>query len=93
MAGSITAKPSVETFEIARRVGLAGVELNIGRILTDGKMPLADAALQKQYMEAARNNNLDIAGVVLDVFHPHGWKDDPAAPAFLPEGIASARAH
>jgi L-ribulose-5-phosphate 3-epimerase len=92
MQGSLTAKPSVETFEVARRVGLAGVELNIGRVLPDGKMPLADAALQKQYMEAARTNSLTIAGVVLDVFHPHGLKDDPAAPAFLPEGIAIARA-
>ena len=92
MAGSITAKPSVETFEVARRVGIAGVELNIGRVLEDGKMPLAGAALQKQYTDAARSNNLAIAGVVLDIFHPRGLKDDPSAPGFLPDGIAIAKA-
>jgi sugar phosphate isomerase/epimerase len=82
----------VETFEVARRVGLAGVELNIGRVLTDGKMPLSDPALQKLYMDAARQNEQAIAGVVLDIFHPQGLKNDPAAPAFLPEGISIAHA-
>ncbi len=91
MQGSLTAKPSVEMFEVARRVGLAGVELNIGRVLTDGKMPLADPELRKTYMDAARRNQQAIAGVVLDIFHPHGLKDDPQAPGFLPEGIKIAR--
>jgi L-ribulose-5-phosphate 3-epimerase len=92
MAGSLVAKPSAEVFDVARRVGLAGVELNIGRVLTDGKMPLSDPALQKQFMEAARASKIAIAGVVLDIFHPQGLKNDPAAPAFLTEGIKIAHA-
>ena len=91
MQGCLTPQPSPETFEAAKRVGLQGVEFNIGRVLTDGKMPLADPERRKQLMDAARRNGQAIAGVVLDVYHPHPLKDDPTAPGFLPEGIAIAR--
>jgi L-ribulose-5-phosphate 3-epimerase len=91
MQGCLAPKPGPEMFDVAQRVGLQGVELNIGRALDGGKMPLSDPELRKQYMEAARRNKQAIAGVVLDVLHPHPLKDDPAAPAFIPEGIAIAR--
>jgi L-ribulose-5-phosphate 3-epimerase len=78
-------------FEVSRRVGLDGVEFNIGRVLEGGKMGLSDPGRRRAYMEAARRNKQEIAGVVLDILHPHPLKDDPAAPAFIPEGIAIAR--
>lgn len=91
MQGCLAPRPTPEMLDTAKRVGLDGVELNIGRALTDGKMALSDPELRKQYMDAARRNGQAIAGVVLDVFHPNPLKSDPTAPGFLPEGIAIAR--
>lgn len=92
MQGSLAAKPSPEMLALAKKLGLEGVELNIGRVLAGGKMPLSDAGLQQGYLAEARRLKLAIAGVVLDIFHVHPLKNDPAAPAFVPEGIAVARA-
>jgi sugar phosphate isomerase/epimerase len=91
MQGSLPKGEPAEVFAAAKRIGLAGVEFNLGRELSDGKLPFANPATQKAYLDAAKANGLEIAGVVLDVFHPKPLKSDPEAASFLAPGIEIAR--
>jgi L-ribulose-5-phosphate 3-epimerase len=92
MAGSLPQGSPEEVFAAGKRVGLEGVEFDIGRNPVDGKLPLFEPERQKQYLDAARANGMEIAGVVLDVFHRHYLKNDPAAVTFIDGGIQTARA-
>lgn len=92
MAGSLPQGTPDEIFAAAKRVGLEGVEFNIGRDPVDGNLPLFRPETQKTYMDAAQKHGLAIAGVVLDVFHRHYLKNDPVAATFIDPGIQTARA-
>jgi L-ribulose-5-phosphate 3-epimerase len=92
MAGSLPSGAPEEVFAAGKRVGLRGVEFNIGRDPVDGNLPLFDPELQKKYVDAAKKNGMAVAGIVLDVFHKHYLKNDPAAIGFIDRGIQSARA-
>lgn len=91
MAGSLPQGTPDEIFAAAKRVGIQGVEFNIGRDPVDGNLPLFDPAKQKEYTDAARKHGLAIAGVVLDVFHRHYLKNDPVAETFIDRGIQTAK--
>jgi sugar phosphate isomerase/epimerase len=91
MQGSLPKGEAAETFAAAKRIGLAGVEFNLGRELVDGKLPFTDPSKQQAYLDAAKANGLAIAGVVLDVFHPKPLKSDPEAPSFIDPGLEIAR--
>jgi sugar phosphate isomerase/epimerase len=91
MAGSLPQGEPDEVFAAAKRVGLQGVEFNIGREPVDGNLPLFAPERQKTFLEAARNHGMAIAGVVLDVFHRHYLKNDPVAVTFIDRGIQTAR--
>jgi sugar phosphate isomerase/epimerase len=92
MAGSLPRGTPAEVFAAGKRVGLEGIEFDIGREPVDGNLPLFNPETQKTYMDAARANGMAIAGVVLDVFHKHYLKNDPAAVPFIDRGIATAKA-
>jgi L-ribulose-5-phosphate 3-epimerase len=92
MAGSLPQGSPEEVFAAGKRVGLQGIEFNIGRDPVNGNLPLFDAALQKRYVDAAKKNGMFVAGVVLDVFHKHYLKNDPAAVPFIDRGIQTAKA-
>jgi sugar phosphate isomerase/epimerase len=91
MAGSLPRGTPEEIFAAGKRVGLEGIEFNIGRDPVDGNLPLFEPARQQSYVDAARKHNMAIAGVVLDVFHRHYLKNDPAAVSFIDRGIETAR--
>ena len=91
MAGSLPKGSPEEVFAAGKRVGLQGIEFDIGREPVDGNLPLFEPERRKAYMEAAKANDMAIAGVVLDVFHRHYLKNDPAAVPFIDKGIETAR--
>ena len=92
MAGSLPQGPPPDVFAAGKRVGLQGVEFNIGREPVDGNLPLFNADTQRTYLDAAKKNGMAIAGIVLDVFHRHYLKNDPLAVTFIDRGIQTARA-
>lgn len=91
MAGSLPKGSPDEMFAAGKRVGLEGIEFDIGREPVDGNLPLFDPARQKEYLDAAHKHGMVIAGVVLDVFHRHYLKNDPVAATFIDRGIQTAR--
>ena len=92
MAGSLPQGTPEEIFAVGKRVGLQGVEFNIGREPVDGNLPLFNTDTQRSYLEAAKKHDMAMAGVVLDVFHRHYLKNDPVAVTFIDRGIQTARA-
>jgi sugar phosphate isomerase/epimerase len=92
MAGSLPKGSPEEVFAAGKRVGLQGIEFDIGREPVDGNLPFFNPETQKAYLGAARKNGMAIAGVVLDVFHRHYLKNDPVAVTFIDRGIQTARA-
>jgi sugar phosphate isomerase/epimerase len=92
MAGSLPQGSPEEIFAAGKRVGIQGVEFNIGREPVDGNLPLFSPDTQRAYLQAAKKNGMAMAGVVLDVFHRHYLKNDPVAVSFIDRGIQTARA-
>jgi sugar phosphate isomerase/epimerase len=92
MAGSLPKGSPEEVFAAGKRVGLKGIEFNIGRESIDGNLPLFNRETQRSYLDAAKKHGMAIAGVVLDVFHRHYLKNDPVAETFIDRGIQTARA-
>jgi sugar phosphate isomerase/epimerase len=92
MGGCLPQGSAEEVFAAAKRVGIEGIEFDIGRDEVDGKLPFMHKETQDKYLAAARKNGMSIAGVVLDVFHKHYLKNDPAAVPYIDGGIETARA-
>jgi sugar phosphate isomerase/epimerase len=80
----------VEALALAKKLGFAGVEVSLGRVPIDGKLPLDNAELQAQYLAAVKDTKVAISGVCLDVWHVNPLKTDPLARKWLAEAIPIA---
>lgn len=80
----------LEAFELAKKLGFAGVEVSIGRKPIDGKLPLDNAAKQAQYLAISKKTKVAICSVCLDVLHVNPLKSDPLGRKFLGEAIPIA---
>jgi L-ribulose-5-phosphate 3-epimerase len=81
----------VEAVALAKSIGFEGVQVSIGRNATD-RLPLADAALQKAYLEASKREGLPIASLCLDVLHRNYLKNDPLGQRWVADSIPIAKA-
>jgi L-ribulose-5-phosphate 3-epimerase len=84
----------VEAVSLAKRIGFDGVQVSIGR---GGKgvvksLPLADASLQQQYLDASRKESLPIASLCLDILHRNYLKNDPLGQRWVADSIPIAKA-
>jgi L-ribulose-5-phosphate 3-epimerase len=77
----------VEAVELAKRLGFAGVEVSLGRLVVDNRLPLDDTAKIDAYLKAFNVHDFRPAGTCLDVFHVNGLKNDPLAEKWLDDGI------
>lgn len=80
----------VEAFALAKNLGFAGVEVSLGRVPVDGKLPLDNAELQAQYLAAVKDTKVAISSVCLDVWHVNPLKSDPLGRKWLAEAIPIA---
>jgi L-ribulose-5-phosphate 3-epimerase len=77
----------VEAVALARRIGFDGVEVSLGRKPVDGKLPLDNAELQAQYVAAAKEQGIALAGVCLDILHVNYLKNDKLGQKWLADAI------
>lgn len=80
----------VEAFALAKKLGFQGVEVSLGRVPVNGKLPLDNAELQSQYLAAVKETKVPISGVCLDIWHVNPLKTDPLARKWLAEAIPIA---
>jgi sugar phosphate isomerase/epimerase len=77
-------------FEVARDIGLDGVQVNVGSL--GDHMHLRQPAVQQAYLTAARQNGLEIASLALAELNNIPLKSDPRAAIWVIDSLAVARA-
>lgn len=84
----------LEALSLAKTIGFDGVQVSIGRggRRPPERLPLADAALQQQYLEASREEGMPIASLCLDILHRNYLKNDPLGQRWVAESIPIATA-
>jgi len=82
---------SLEAVSLARQLGFEGVEVSLGRKVTDNKLPLDNAEIQRQYLEAAAAHKVRLAGTCLDVLHVNYLKNDKLGAKWVADGIPITR--
>ncbi len=82
----------IEAVALAAQLGFEGVEVSLGRRVTENRLPLDDAGVQKQYVDAFRQHGIAIAGTCLDVLHVNYLKSDSLALRWIEDGIRVSRA-
>jgi L-ribulose-5-phosphate 3-epimerase len=79
-----------EVLEIARRLGLDGVQL--GMPYEEGGCPLLKPEVQDSYLTKAREHKMGIAGVALTALGRVPYKSDPRAQQWVADSITISRA-
>jgi L-ribulose-5-phosphate 3-epimerase len=87
MDTSLRKAGKVEAVELAAKLGFEGIQVSIGREVRDGKLPLSNAGLQAQYLEAARKYRIPLASTYLDILHVNCLKNDPLGSKWVAQGI------
>jgi len=78
-----TADPA--SLEIAKRIGLDGVQVDFGR--GEDTLPLFDADLQRRFLDEALRQDMEIASLAMGVLNNIPYKSDPRAERWVAEGI------
>lgn len=73
------------SLEIAKRIGLDGVQVDFGR--AEDKLPLFDADLQNRFLDEQRKQNVQIASLAMGVLNNIPYKSDPRAEQWVADGI------
>ena len=76
-----------ESFEVAARLGFAGVEVSLGRKPVDGRLALDNAAVQAEFAAVSKRTRVAVAGTCLDIFHDDYLKSNPRAQQWLAAAI------
>jgi L-ribulose-5-phosphate 3-epimerase len=78
------------SLELAKKIGLDGVQVDFGR--AEDNLPLFDADLQKRFLEEAQKQQMEIASLAMGVLNNIPYKSDPRADRWVREGIDAAHA-
>ena len=82
---NLSGKP--EAVALAASLGFAGVEISLGRKPGGDKLPLADEALQQQYLDELKKHNIAAAGTCLDILHTNYLKSDKLGQKWVADSI------
>jgi sugar phosphate isomerase/epimerase len=78
------------SLEVAKRIGLDGVQVDLGRGQDD--LPLFDPELQKKFIEAGKEHQVEIASLALGALNGVPYKSDPRAERWVDQSIDVAKA-
>ena len=83
----------IEAIALAKTLGFDGVQVSIGRAITDGKMPMDNAELIAQYREESKKQKMPLDGTCLDRLHADCLKSgDRDAAKRVSDGIRITKA-
>lgn len=73
------------SLEVAKRIGLDGVQVDFGR--SENKLPLFNADLQKRFLDEQFKQDVQIASLAMGVLNNIPYKSDPRAEQWVADGI------
>jgi len=77
-------------FEVAKQIGLDGVQVSLGTVAND--LRLRQAEVQQQYQAAARQAGLEVASLAIGELNSVPYKSDPRTVAWVSDSIDVCRA-
>jgi sugar phosphate isomerase/epimerase len=81
-----------EAVALARQLGLAGIQVTLGRSADGKTLPLEDASTQAAWRAASRQHGVPLDSTYLDMLHADCLKDNPNAPMWIRKGIGVTKA-
>jgi len=78
-----TADPA--SLEMAKRIGLDGVQVDFGR--GEDTLPLFDADLQRRFLDEVLRQDIEIASLAMGALNSVPYKSDPRAERWVADGI------
>ena len=81
----------VDAVQLAAQLGFEGVEVSLGRKPVNDKLPMDNAELQAQYLDAFSTHKIKIAGTCLDILHVNYLKNDKLGQKWVADGIQVTR--
>ena len=77
-------------FEVAKQIGLDGVQVSLGTAAND--MRLRQPAVQQQYKDAAKQSGLQVASLAIGELNSIPYKSDPRTIAWVSDSIEVCQA-
>ncbi|MCP4257755.1 MAG: sugar phosphate isomerase/epimerase [Planctomycetes bacterium] len=82
-------RASPASLEVAKRIGLDGVQVDFGK--AEDVLPLFDTDLQRQFLDEQRKQDVQIASLAMGVLNNIPYKSDPRAEKWVADGIDVCR--
>jgi sugar phosphate isomerase/epimerase len=77
-------------FDLARQIGLDGVQVSLGTVADD--LRLRQPAVQQQYKDAAKNAGLEVSSLAIGELNSVPYKSDPRTVAWVSDSIDVCKA-
>ncbi len=87
---TIGKRTDVGSLEMAKRIGLDGVQVDFGSGEKD--LPLFDPELQKRFLEEAKKQEMEIASLAMGTLNDVAYKSDPRAELWVNKAIDVSKA-
>jgi sugar phosphate isomerase/epimerase len=72
---------------VAKKLGLAGIQVTLGRSADGKTLPLEDPSIQREWVAASREHGIPLDSTYLDMLHVDCLKDNENAPMWVRKGI------
>ena len=81
---------NIEAFELAKTIGLSGIQVNLGNLAND--LHLRQPALQAQYLAMSKSTGVKISSLAISELNNVPYKSDPRTEQWVSDSIDVARA-
>ena len=87
---SLGKSANIEAFELAKTIGLPGIQVNLGNLAND--LHLRQPALQAQYLAMSKSTGVKISSLAISELNNVPYKSDPRTEQWVSDSIDAARA-
>ncbi len=87
MDGVLNLRGKPEAVALAKKIGLAGVQVTLGRSVDGNTLPLEDPAIQKAWVAASKEHGIPLDSTYIDMLHQDCLKDSDRAGTWIQKGI------